>query len=145
MRLDQPTQQYIAQRAHWYIDVYPPGYPYATDNFVLTGEGVEDLDQTIARVEAYGTVRPARLVCEVGTTGTVLLGNAFPKYLTCDVDDLRAIRTYYIEWYGTVNRPDVYATGTGAAMETPCQPQDVCIWCTTGSLTGTYFGSTWPG
>jgi len=145
MKLDAETHDYIAQRAQWYFDVYPAGYPYSVENFVLTGDGVDDLDFAITRIEAYGTIRPPRIVCEVGTSGTVMLGNAFPKYLPCDVEDVRAIREAFIAWYGTVNRPDIYATGTGASMETPCQPQAVCVWCTTGSLTGTYAGTVFPG
>lgn len=145
MKLDASAHEYIAQRAQWYFDFYPHGWPYAVENFVVTGDGVDDLDLTIQRIEAYGTIRPPRVVCEVGSSGTIQLGNAYPKYLECDVEDVRAIRTAYIAWYGTVDKPDVYATGTGAAMETPCQPQSTCIWCTTGSLTGTYAGTIFQG
>ena len=117
MNLPPESHAYIAQRAQWYFDVAtsPRNSPVAFgDNVVFTGNGLRDLNQTID----YIAHNPGcRIICEVGTTGTIMLGNAWPKYLPADIQDVYAIKEAFIAFYGSVDRPSVYrGYGGGAFM-----------------------------
>jgi hypothetical protein len=110
-------QIYIAHRAQWYFDCAfsPRSSPNAFgDNVTFTGQGLPDLERTIVVITANPTVR---IICEVGASGTVMLGNAFPKYLPCNVHDLEAIRDEYIAYYGSVDRPPVYRAFSSGAFQ----------------------------
>lgn len=101
MKLTVVEQQAMARKAQWYFDCYF-GLNH-DDSVVFTGDGVDDLDKLISRLEyAFthnGTNVNSRFQCDVGTLYSV------PKPF--DVDDVKAVRTYYMEFYGTVNKPAV--------------------------------------
>ena len=139
MRLTTEQHQSIAARAQWYFDIKPGGYFDRGDNFILTGQGLGDLNSAIAMAQRYSaSVPPCVIVCEIGTTGTIMLGNAFPKYSIITVDDIDAIKLAYIEYWGSVNRPridprPIYPeTGTSYS---------VMVYPSTGTATGTFLGT----
>jgi len=117
MMLRPEDQSYIARRAQWYFDVAvsPRMAPLAWgDNCTFTGQGLKDLNQTID----FLRVNPqTRVMCEVGSTGTIMLGNAWPKYLPCDIEDVYAIKDFFIAYYGSVDRPSCYRDTNSAAMQ----------------------------
>ena len=118
MKLTPADHAHIAQRAMWYFDTTtsPRNSPMAFgDTCVFTGQGLKDLNQTLAFVQQNPTTR---IVCEIGTQGTITLGNAFPKYLACDIEDIYAIKDQYIAFYGSVDRPSVYRSYGGGAFMT---------------------------
>lgn len=104
MKLETSQHQAIAARAQWYFDVTPGGYWDRGDPVVLTGQGLPDLNSAIAFVSRYPT---ARIICEVGTMGTISLGNAFPKYLQCDIQDIYAVKEAFIAYWGSVAKPTI--------------------------------------
>lgn len=98
----------IARRAQWYFDCYfgPPG-----DSVVFTGDGIEDLDALIARLNtnaAYNFNASQRFLCDVGTQ--------YSDWRQFDIEDVYAIRQQYLDYYGNVNRPDVYSSGSNSAL-----------------------------
>lgn len=118
MNLPPESHAYIAQRAQWYFDcsVSPRSSPVAWgDNCVFTGNGVADLNRTIDFIAHNPTVR---IICEVGATGPIMLGNSWPKYLPCDIEDVYAIKEAYIAFYGSVDRPSAYRAYPGGVFQT---------------------------
>ena len=88
----------MAQRGAWYFDVYFGAN--TGDSVVFTGDGVDDLDRLVC-VLVNGTARDARFVCDVST------GN-YSVYRPFDLEDVLAIRGYFVGWYGPVNKIDAY-------------------------------------
>lgn len=111
MLLTPDQQQAIARRAQWYFDCYfgPP-----SDSVVFTGDGVDDLDSLIDRLNTnaqYNRDRSQRFMCDVGTQ--------YSDWRPFDIEDVYAIRYYFISFYGNVNRPDVYGAGSNVAIPIP--------------------------
>lgn len=108
MRLTPAQHRDIARRAQWYFDCYfgQPG-----DSVVFTGDGIDDLDDLIARLVCNGSYnfnRNQRFMCDVGTQ--------YSDWRPFDVDDVSAIKTQYVDFYGTVSKPDVYTSNTISAL-----------------------------
>ena len=120
MNLTSEQHDYIAQRAQWYFDCYtaPRNVTALPDNVIFTGQGLTDLNRTIGFIAFNPGVR---VVCEVGSNGTIPLGNAYPKYMDADINDVYQIKEKFIAFYGSVDRPDVYGDPASAAMMTPGQ------------------------
>lgn len=117
MKLTSDEHAYIAKRGQWYLDcaVSPRQSPTAFgDSVVYTGQGLSDLNRTISTVASSPGIR---VTCEVGSAGTILLGNAYPKYLECDIQDLYAIKEQFIAFYGSVDRPSAYREKNAGAMQ----------------------------
>ncbi len=108
MKLTVIEQRRVAQRANWFFDLY--GGQGTADSVVYTGDGVDDLDRLIAVINNT-TARGNKLVCDVSP------GN-FSEYKLCDVEDVEAIKMYYIGWYGTVSKQNVYDERQGVALPT---------------------------
>ena len=121
MMLTPEQQAYVAQRAQWYFDCQtaPRNTTALPDACTFTGQGLSDLNRTIGFIAINPGVR---VTCEVGSDGTVTLGNAFPKYLIIDIQDVYEIKNQFIAYYGSVDRPNVFADLPSAAMMTPSQP-----------------------
>jgi len=122
MNLTQAEVNYIAARAQWYFDVTtsPRNSPLAKgDACTFTGQGLSDLNRTIGFV-SINSVFPqqVRVICEIGATGTVLLGNAFPKYKPIDIQDIYAIKEAFIAYYGSVDRPSAFRSVNSGAFQT---------------------------
>ena len=110
MLLTPEQHRAIAQRAQWYFDCYfgPPG-----DSVVFTGDGVDDLDRLISRLNANAQDNrqlSQRFQCDVGTQ--------YSAYRNFDIEDVVAIREQYIAFYGDVNKPNVYMNGSNFAFPT---------------------------
>lgn len=108
MLLTPAQHRDIARRAQWYFDCYfgPP-----SDSVVFTGDGVDDLDRLISRLNenaATNIDRSQRFMCDVGTQ----YGDPRPF----DIEDVYAIRAQYVLYYGPVNKPDVYAPVVSTAF-----------------------------
>lgn len=117
MKLTSEQHAHIAQRAQWYWDiaVSPRNSPMAFgDNVVLTGQGLQDLNQTIDFIAHNAG---CRVVCEVGTAGTIMLGNAFPKYEQADIEDVYAVKEAFIAFYGSCDKPPAYRAYSGGAFQ----------------------------
>ena len=85
---------------------------------VFTGDGVEDLDRLISRLNNNANSNRTlnqRFMCDVGTQ--------YSSYKPFDVEDVVAIREQYIAFYGDVNRPNVYANGSNTAFPTAIAEQ----------------------
>ena len=111
MKLTPQDQQAIARRAIWYFDCYF-GMNH-DDSVVFTGDGVDDLDALVLRLRAAFSQPGAvgvrsRFMCDVGTQ--------YSSYKAFDIEDVLAIRAYFIEYYGYVNKPDAYAKAEGSAI-----------------------------
>ena len=120
MNLPPESHAYIAQRAQFYFDcaTSPRNSPTAFgDNCVFTGQGLRDLNQTIDFIAHNPGVR---ITCEVGAPTQIMLGNAWPKYLPCDIQDVYAIKEA-LDFYGSVDRPSVFRSFGGGAFQTDTQ------------------------
>ena len=121
MKLSQAQHQYLAQRASWYFDVDPRNIDDRGDTVVLTGDSLADLNSTLAFCRRYPKVR---ITCEVGqavhaaSTGVIPLGTAFASNQVCDLEDIEAIKTEYIAYWGS-NGPDAYKIPVGDANQIP--------------------------
>ncbi len=120
MKLTSEDQAYVAQRACWYFDCQtaPRTLTALPDNVVFTGQGLSDLNRTIGFLNFNPTTR---IICEVGSNGTVPVGVTFPNYKQCDIQDIYAIKDAYIAYYGSVDRPDVYVAPFGGAIQVETQ------------------------
>lgn len=111
MLLTSAEHRDIARRAIWYFDCYFGNL--SQDSVVFTGDGVEDLDRLISRLNenaANNFALNQRFMCDVGTQ--------YSSYKPFDIDDVYAIREQYIAFYGDVNKPNVYAAGSNTAFPT---------------------------
>jgi len=101
MRLTPYEQQGLARRAQWYFDCYFG--LNNQDSVVFTGDGVADLDSLSGRLtEAFnfgGTNVNSRFLCDVGLQ--------YSSWRPFDLEDIAAIRAYYVAYYGDVNKPPV--------------------------------------
>ena len=91
----------MARKAYWYFDC---DFGVGTgESSVFTGDGLEDLNSFISRLsdaQRYGGINPySRFLADVGTITS--------DWQPFDLDDVKAIRTYYVEVYGYVNKPPV--------------------------------------
>lgn len=107
MLLTAEQHRAVARRADFFFDLYM-GLGRG-DSSIYTGDGVDDLDQ-IAAVIAAGT--------NVGAKFTVDVGSQYSDYRRFDTEDLSAIRSEYIAFYGTVNKPDAYLNDPSFAYQT---------------------------
>jgi len=108
MLLTDEQQQTLARRAHWYFDCYfgPPG-----DFCTYVGCGIGDLDKLISRLNnnaQYNFVMNQRFLCDVG--------GQYSDWRNFDIEDVLAIRDYYLQFHGNVNKPNYYDPGASAAI-----------------------------
>lgn len=97
MYLTSSQQREVARKAYWNLDCQLG--TNSADPVVFTGDGVDDLNRTITILQAAPTH---------GSRFMIDLGTQYSSYHRCDVADLEAIRTFYIEFYGTVSKPDLW-------------------------------------
>jgi hypothetical protein len=96
VKLTAEQQRYLAKKAQWYFDVYMGRQ--TGDSCVYTGDGVDDLDRLEALMS--GTNPPdSRFMCDVG--------KQYSDWRPFDIQDVQAVRTYYIGFYGTVAKPPI--------------------------------------
>jgi hypothetical protein len=109
MRLTPDQHRDIARRAIWYFDCFfgPP-----SDSIVFTGDGADDLDSLISRLTdnaANNHVYGQKFLCDVGTQ--------YSDWRPFDIEDVQRIRDAYVEFFGTVNKPDVFSPGASTAFD----------------------------
>jgi hypothetical protein len=95
--LTQAEIEYQAQKACWYVEAEPRNIAFlgaASDSVVLTGDGVEDLDQILNFMATYPNGRY-----------TIDIGRSTTDYRPCDSTDIQGIKIAYMAFYGTVNKP----------------------------------------
>lgn len=98
MQLDAIQQREVARKAVWLLDI---GMGRNTnDTVVLTGEGVPELDRAIELIQGPSVQPGARFLIDIGSQ--------YSDWRPFDVEDLQAIRAYYIGFYGDVDRPNVW-------------------------------------
>lgn len=86
----------IARRAQWYIEA--SAMYLFQDSVVFTGDGVDDLDRVIAFMGSNGWPVPKYMIDT---------GSQYSVWKVCDIEDVQGIRAAYIEFYGTVNKPNL--------------------------------------
>jgi len=96
--LTQQQIQYVAQRASWYVefDYHNITADNQGDPVVLTGDGVDDLDNLLIRID---TNPGCRMKMDVG--------RQYSSFQPCTRADIVNLRHFFIEYYGTVNKPGV--------------------------------------
>jgi hypothetical protein len=87
---------YIAQRAQWYVefDFNNITADNQGDPFVITGDGVDDLDSLLIRIDANPR-------CEM----KIEVGRQYSSFQPCTRADIVTLRQFYISFFGTVNKP----------------------------------------
>jgi hypothetical protein len=112
MKLSGTEHNLIAQRASWFFDVFPNDTNDRGDSSVFAGDGLDDLNQVIAFV---GSHPRCKIICEAGTAAP---GATFARMAQCDIQDIYSVKTAYIAFYGSVNKPGIVEP-TGYAMKLP--------------------------
>jgi len=94
MKMTAIDQRETARRAYWNFNIRAGLF----DQFVVyTGDGVDDLDGLTARLSSTGT--------NPYTLWQLDVGSQYSRYVPFDLEDLAAIRAYYIGFYGTTAKP----------------------------------------
>jgi len=88
---------YLAKTASWKFDVAIKDARNFNDSVVYTGDGVDDLNGLIDRLESMNGV--TRFVVSVD------VGSLFSNYVLVTLDDIYALRAKYISIFGTVTKP----------------------------------------
>jgi hypothetical protein len=116
MLLTTNEQRNVAQLANFMFNCWLG--PGTGDSVVFTGDGVDDLDRLIA-ILASGTERGAKFQVDVGG----LMGGQgmgyYSVYRNFDMDDLAAIRGFYIGWYGDSAKPNAYVPEPAVSFPLP--------------------------
>ena len=98
---------FMARAASWKFNV--DFRVTSGDPVVFTGDGVDDLDALISRIQSTAPL-PVRMQLDVG--------KLFSQYVAVTVDDVVALRQRYIDIYGTVSKPQTpFQQTTGEAVE----------------------------
>lgn len=93
MLLTTEEIEFMAQKAQWYFDVHPNHINIGGDSYVVTGDGVEDLDRMLGLFAVY----PGMRVFADTSRGT-------PDPRPCDIEDVQAVRARFVVLHGEVNR-----------------------------------------
>jgi len=99
---------FMARTASWKFDI--DFRDHLGDPVTYFGDGVDDLDELLVRLSGPFVI-PPRVFCDVGAL--------FSHYILVGTDDIQAIRTRYIDIYGTVAKPPVmedFKKGTASEL-----------------------------
>lgn len=119
MKLTDREVDTIARRGQWYFDVYF-GFPLdRADSYVMTGQGVSDLDRTIAVMTFTGSSHGFRFQCDVGFNDAV--------YRNFDLEDVYRIRAKFIDIYGNVNKINEYSPKPSVVIQFPLDQVAVAV------------------
>lgn len=88
---------YLAKTASWKFDVAIKDARNANDSVVYTGDGVDDLNGLISRLENMNGNTNYKVSVDVGSL--------FSNYVLVTLDDIYALRQTYISVFGTVTKP----------------------------------------
>jgi hypothetical protein len=93
----KPQQiDFLARAASWKFDI--DFKDHIGDPVTYFGDRVDDLDALLVRLSGTFVI-PPRVLCDVGML--------FSQYIAVGIADIQALRTRYIEIYGTVSKPPV--------------------------------------
>lgn len=106
MPLTQEQINFQALRASWYIEIDNHRQVDGGDVWVVTGMGVNDLDRLLGLMP---TLRVASFRIDIGTQ--------YESWVPITVTDVQAIRTAFIEFYGTVSKPGYHPIGERKFMK----------------------------
>jgi hypothetical protein len=97
----------MGRRAHWHFDLHQ-GW-YTADSVVISGDGVDDLDRLIDRMQTS---------LQIGSRLEVDVGGQYSIWLPADIEDVLAIRAQYVRFHRETDRPDTWERPPGRlAME----------------------------
>lgn len=99
------------------------------DNVVFTGDGVDDLDRAISFLTSQ-TLQP-------GYRLQIDLGAQYSDYRSFDVEDLQAIRAWYVSFYGEASRPVAWKPSRASHL-----PLQLSLLCSRARITPT---ASWSG
>lgn len=91
------TQEQIntqAKKASWYVEIDNRRAVDGGDVYVVTGDGVDDLNRLLSLMP---TLRVATFRIDTGVHNDA--------WVSCNIADIQAIKTAFIEFYGTVSKP----------------------------------------
>jgi hypothetical protein len=113
--LTQEQINFQAKKASWYVEIDNRRAVDGGDVYVVTGDGVNDLDRLLSLMP---TLRVATFRIDTGVQ--------YDNWQSCTVADIRAIRTAFIEFYGTVSKPG-FPVGDRKYMEVASQPVSIQV------------------
>lgn len=87
----------LAKQAAWKFDLGIKDARNFNDSVVYTGDGVDDLDKLINRLQGLNGTTAYQLQVDIGSL--------FSNYVRVTLDDVVALRLKYISIFGTVSRP----------------------------------------
>ena len=96
--LTDAEQRAVAFLADFQVEETLRNNIYYGESAVFAGDGVDDLDRIIARMNRNRNIRPR-------PTYTILVGDR-PR--NCNIEDIFAIRNRFVEFYGDVANPSVF-------------------------------------
>lgn len=94
MPLTQEQINFQAKKASWYVEIDNRRAVDGGDVWVVTGQGVPDLNRLL---DLMPTLRVATYRIDTGTQ--------YDQWVPCTIADIQAIKTAFIEFYGTVSKP----------------------------------------
>jgi hypothetical protein len=92
--LTQQQINFLANKAQWYVEIDNRRQVDGGDVWVNTGDGVDDLDRLLVLMGSL-----PRATFRIDT------GFQYDVWVPCTVEDIQAIRTAYIGYFGNVNKP----------------------------------------
>lgn len=94
MRITQEQINFLANKAQWYVEIDNHLAVDGGDTWVVTGDGVDDLDRLLALMP---TLPKARFRIDVGRD--------YDSWVQCTFEDIQALRVAYAGYFGNVNKP----------------------------------------
>ena len=110
MLLTEDQRLKIVTRAFWLFDVHFGGPNENT--VVFFGDGVDDFDQLISRLEInrqYNRARGQFIYCDVG--------DSYSSWRPADLEDILDMRDKFISIYGNIRKPNVYTEEPQKAIQ----------------------------
>ncbi len=103
MKLTQLEVQTVAEKAYWLFDLKFLQTELGGDWFTVTGDGVDDLDRLIDLLTAFPNTR---FSLDVGLHTS--------HFKDADLEDVHALRSAYVTFYGETNKPPLLDPASSA-------------------------------
>lgn len=92
--LTQQQINFLANKAQWYVEIDNRRAVDGGDVWVVTGDGVDDLDRLLALMPSLTVAR-----FRIDT------GMHYDAWVPCTIADIQALRVAYVGYFGEVNKP----------------------------------------
>ena len=115
MPLTQEQINFQAKKASWYVEVDNRRAVDGGDVYVITGNGVPDLNRLLSLMP---TLTQARFRIDTGTM--------YDVWVPCDTNDIEGIKAAFIQFYGTVSKPG-FPVFDRKYMKVPDQPVQIQV------------------